>query len=246
MRKIINRLAYFFNDYDNYVGITIITLIGEFIIGTIYALIDFFKTGSMNRFNTNMFILILVALITSAAIMIFRRIFDVSILSDFKKLTIKTKHKALDYKEKASYKGDEEEKYYVINIDGENEKVVKADTILINKQDKFADDEHKVGSKKVEFVEVEFDKALPEYKKKVFKEHMGFERYKEIKHQLNITYYVSEQASKNEKAFYEPYEPTQTKESEDSFDPLAALVLFSMLISVILVVSITLSVIASL
>lgn len=240
MRNKINRIAYFFNDYDNYVGITIITLIGEYVIGSIYALIDFSKTGSRDQFNDNMFILVLVALITSAAIMIFRRVFDVSILSDFKKLTTKTKYKALDYKEKTLSKGDEEEKYYVINIDEENAKVVKADTVLINKQDKFADDEHKAGSKKVEFVEVKFDRALPEYKKKVFKEHMGFERHKEIKHQLNITNYVSAKAK-------EPLQTSvQMKESEESVEPLTALALFSMLISVILVISITISIIASL
>lgn len=70
--KTINRVAYFFNDYDNYVGITIITLIGEFLIGTIYALMDFSKTSSRNQFDDNMFILILVAVLTKVAIMIFR------------------------------------------------------------------------------------------------------------------------------------------------------------------------------
>ena len=239
----INRLAYFFNDYDNYAGITIITLIGEFVIGTIYALMDFSKTGSRDQFNDNMFILVLVALLTGATIMIFRRIFDVIILSDFKKLTTKTKHKALDYKEKTLSKGDEEEKYYVINIDEENVKIVKADTVLINKQDKFADSEHKAGSKSIEYVEVEFDKALPVYKEKVFKEHMGFERHKEIKHQLNITNYVSTQTEENEELLRES---TQVEESEESFDPLAVLVLFSMLISVILVISITVRVLATL
>ena len=71
----------------------------------------------------------------------------------------------------------------------------------------------------------------------------GFERHKEIKHQLNITNYVSTQTEENEELLRES---TQVEESEESFDPLAVLVLFSMLISVILVISITVSVIASL
>ena len=231
MRNKINRIAYFFNDHDNYVGITIITLIGEYVIGSIYALIDFSKTGSRNQFDDNMFILILVAVLTMVAIVIFRQIFDGIILSDFKKSTRQTTYKVLDYTDKTVYKGDNRTKYYEINIDGIGTKIIKADKVSINRKYRTS-----IGaeSSKVEFVEVEFDKNLPEYKEKVFKEHMGDKGYDELKHQLNITYYVSEQAAKKRKAFYEPYEPhepTQTKENEESFDPISVLVLFYITIS---------------
>lgn len=237
----INRLAYFFNDYDNYVGITIITLIGEYVIGSIYALIDFSKTGSKDQFNDNMFILVLVALITSAAIMIFRRVFDGIILSDFKKSTRQTTYKVLDYTDKTVYKGDNRTKYYEINIDGIGTKIIKADKVSINRKYRAS-----VGaeSSKTEFVEVEFDKNLPEYKEKVFKEHMSDKGYDKLKHQLNITYYVPDQAAKKRKAFYEPYEPTQNEESSD--DTLKMFFVFYMVAFAIIFTTIMICVFAML
>lgn len=60
---------------------------------------------------------------------------------------------------------------------------------------------------------------------------------------LSITYYVSTKVEKNEEALQVSI---QTEKSKKSFDLLTVLSLFSMLISVILVISITISIIASL
>ena len=239
--KTINRVAYFFNDYDNYVGITIITLIGEFLIGTIYALMDFSKTSSRNQFDDNMFILILVAVLTKVAIMIFRQIFDGIILSDFKKSTRQTTYKVLDYTDKTVYKGDNGTKYYEINIDSIGTKIIKSDKVSINREYSAS-----IGaeSSKKEFVEVEFDKNLPEYKEKIFKEHMSDKGYDKFKHQLNITYYVPDQAAKKRKAFYEPYEPTRNEESSD--DTLKMFFVFYMVAFAIIFTTIMICVLAML
>lgn len=241
MKKVLNRLAYFFNDYDNYVGITIITLVGEYIIGTIYALMDFSKNGSRNQFDDNMFILVLVAVLTKVAIMIFRQIFNGIILSDFKKSTRQTTYKVLDYTDKTVYKGDNGTKYYEINIDGIGTKIIKADKVSINRKYRTS-----IGaeSSKTEFVEVEFDKNLPEYKEKSFKEHMSDKGYDKLKHQLNITYYVPNQAAKKRKAFYEPYEPTRNKESSD--DTLKMFFVFYMVAFAIIFTTIMICVFAML
>lgn len=241
MRSKINRIAYFFNDYDNYRGITIITLIGEYVIGSIYALMNFSKTGSRDQFNDNMFILVLAAVLTTVVIMIFRQIFDGIILSDFKKSTRQTTYKVLDYTDKTVYKGDNGTKYYEINIDGIGTKIIKANKVSFNRKYRAS-----VGaeSSKTEFVEVEFDKNLPEYKEKVFKEHMSDKGYDEFKHQLNITYYVPDQAAKKEKAFYEPYEPTRNEESSD--DTLKMFFVFYMVVFAIIFTTIIIGVLAML
>lgn len=237
----INRIAYFFNDHDDYMaiaGLAVIAIVSEFVIGTIYALLNY---QSEQQFDRQMLLIAGIGLLISAITVFSQRLLDKIVLSDFKKMTKQTTYKVLDYTEKTVYKNDKGTKYYEINIDGIGTKIIKANKVCINRRYRAS-----VGteSSKTEFVEVEFDKNLPEYKEKVFKEHMSEKGYDKLKHQLNITYYVPDQAAKKGKAFYEPYEPTRNEESSD--DTLKMFFVFYMVAFAIIFTTIMICVLAML
>ena len=55
--------------------------------------------------------------------------------------------------------------YLIATDDGE--KTVEKDTVHINNKIRLADNEHKVGSTDMEYIEVEYDKNLPDHKELV-------------------------------------------------------------------------------
>lgn len=183
MRKTINRIAYFFN--GNYVAIALSVSLIENLGGLTYATWNFIKTGFVDRFIINLVIIFAIILMTAFLLTSLSWVFDLFISSDFRRFNNQTAYKALNYKEKTLSKGDEEEKYYVINIDGGDTKVVKADTVLINKQDKSADSEHKAGTRDIEYIEINLDDGLPAYKREIFNQKTKY------KNRLNIINYVS-------------------------------------------------------
>lgn len=241
MKKVLNRLAYFFN--GNYVSIALSVYLIENLGGLTYATWNFIKTGFVDRYIINLVIIFAILLITAFLLTSLSWAFDLFISSDFRRFKNQTAYKALDYKEKTLSKGEEEEKYYVINIDGGDTKVVKADTVLINKQDKFADSEHKAGAKSIEYVAVNIDENLPKYKKTFFEKAMESEKYEKIKRQLNVTNYVSTQDEESKETLQEP---TQTKENGEGFGTAAIISLFFTSISLILTIVLAISIITSL
>lgn len=77
-----------------------------------------------------------------------------------------------------------EEIYYLIKIENET-KIVREDLVFLNKQDKFADSEHKAGTRDIEYIEINLDDGLPTYKREIFNQKMKY------KNRLNIINYVS-------------------------------------------------------
>ena len=101
-------------------------------------------------------------------------------------------YNATAYTKKILHRNDDGEIYYLIKTDNET-KIVKANTVLISKQDKFADSEHRSGTIDIEYIEVELDKGLPEYKRESFNQRLTSNEEKKFKNQLNIVNYVSKE-----------------------------------------------------
>ncbi|MBE7391560.1 hypothetical protein ING78_04375 [Ligilactobacillus salivarius] len=85
---------------------------------------------------------------------------------------------------------DNGETYYLIKTENET-KIVNANTLVVNKQDKFADSEHKAGTADIEYIEVRLDDGLPEYKRELFNQKLTSNEENKWKNQLNIVNYVS-------------------------------------------------------
>ena len=111
---------------------------------------------------------------------------------DLKKLTRKLRYNATAYTKKILRTNDDGETYYLIKTENEK-KIVKASTLLVNKQDKFADSEHRAGTADIEYIEVELYKSLPEYKREFFNQKLTSNEEKKWKNQLNIVNYVSKE-----------------------------------------------------
>ena len=111
---------------------------------------------------------------------------------DLKKLTRKLRYNATAYTKKILRTNDDGETYYLIKTENET-KIVKASTLLVNKQDKFADSEHRAGTADIEYIEVELYKSLPEYKREFFNQKLTSNEEKKWKNQLNIVNYVSKE-----------------------------------------------------
>ena len=110
--------------------------------------------------------------------------------ADLKKSIKKVKYKATAYSKKILRRNDNGETYYLIKTENET-KIVKASTLLVDKQDKFADSEHRAGTADIEYIEIELDKGLPEYKRELLNQRLTSNAEKKWKNQLNIVNYVS-------------------------------------------------------
>ncbi len=183
--KIINRIAYFLDDFATFF-IIYLGYIGALIM-TIFCF-PHNKVVSETNITIIFFAMIVVCLIPSFIYWIADGIVD----SELKASTRKVKYKATAYSKKILRTNDDGETYYLIKINNET-KIVKANAVLINKKDKFADSEHRAGTADIEYIEVELDKDLPEYKREKFnnKKMGSFEGRNEYKNQLNIVNYVS-------------------------------------------------------
>ena len=112
--------------------------------------------------------------------------------ADLKKSIKKVKYKATAYSKKILRRNDNGETYYLIKTENET-KIVKASTLLVDKQDKFADSEHRAGTADIEYIEIELDKGLPEYKRELLNQRLTSNAEKKWKNQLNIVNYVSKE-----------------------------------------------------
>lgn len=184
----INRLVYFFADYVNFLRISLIV-------------IGITLTITANLQIRDIVLPIVIATVLTPFLIFY--LLDLIVNADFKKLTKKVKYKATEYsevvmlmnrKQEYLYLIEEEmakKRYYLIETN-DGEKTVEKDTVHINNKIRLADNEHKVGSTDMEYIEVEYDKNLPEYKRNLFDQRMRSKNYK-YKNQLNIINYVSKE-----------------------------------------------------
>lgn len=180
--RIINRIAYFLDDFDTFYMIYLIffaTLLTAFIF--VYN-----KIVS----ETNRTILYFVMLSVFVLTFFIYWIAKVIVNADLKKLTRKLRYNATAYTKKILHRNDDGETYYLIKTEN-GTKIVKASTVLVNKQDKFANSEHKAGTMDIEYIEIELDKDLPEYKRELFTQRLTSNEEKKFKNQLNVINYVS-------------------------------------------------------
>lgn len=109
---------------------------------------------------------------------------------DLEKSITRAEYKVIAYSKKILRMNDNGETYYLIKTENET-KIVNANTLVVNKQDKFADSEHKAGTADIEYIEVRLDDGLPEYKRELLNQRLTSNAEKKWKNQLNIVNYVS-------------------------------------------------------
>lgn len=187
MKKVLNRLAYFLDDCFNF----FIIYLGY--IGALIMTIFYFPHNKV-VLETNITIIFFATIVAYLIPFFIYWIADGIVNSELKASTRKVKYKATAYTKKILLTNDGGETYYLIKTENET-KIIKANTILVNKQDKFADDEHKAGTVDIEYIEIELVQNLPEYKREKFnnKKMGSFEGRNEYKNQLNIVNYVSKE-----------------------------------------------------
>lgn len=183
--KIINRIAYFLDDFDTFYMI----YLGY--IGTLIMIIFYLPHNKVVS-ETNITIIFFATIGVCLIPFFIYLIADAIVIADLKKITRRVKYKATAYTKKILRTNDDGETYYLIKTENET-KIVKANTVLVNKQDRFADSEHKARTADIEYIEVELDKSLPEYKREFFNQKLTSNEEKKWKNQLNIVNYVSKE-----------------------------------------------------
>lgn len=183
--KTINRIAYFLGDYVNFFMIYLIFFATSLMI-------IFYFGHNKAASETNIKILMIAMFGAFFVPYPFYWASEAIVNADLKKSIKKVKYKATAYSKKILRRNDNGETYYLIKTENET-KIVKASTLLVDKQDKFADSEHKAGTIDIEYIEVELDKGLPEYKRELFNQRLTSNEEKKFKNQLNIINYVSKE-----------------------------------------------------
>lgn len=186
--RVINRIVYFLADYVNFLRISLIV-------------IGITLTITVNLQIKDMVLPIVITTVLTPFLIFY--LLDSIISADFKKLTKKVKYEATKYSEVIMLINRKQEYLYLIEEENakkrcyliatdDGEKTVEKDTVHINNKIRLADNEHKVGSTDMEYIEVEYDKNLPKYKRNLFDQRMRSKNYK-YKNQLNIINYVSKE-----------------------------------------------------
>lgn len=183
MRKTINRIAYFLADYVNFLLIYLIFFATSLMI-------IFYWGHNKAVSETNIKILIIAMFGSFFIPYPFYWASAAIVSADLKKSIKKVKYKATAYSKKILRRNDDGETYYLIKIENET-KIVKASTLLVNKQDKFADSQHKARTTNIEYIEIGLIKDFPEYKKELFNQRLTSNGEKKWKNQLNVINYVS-------------------------------------------------------
>lgn len=183
MRNKINRIAYFLDDFDTFFMI----YLGY--IGTLIMIIFYLPHNKVVS-ETNITIIFFATIGVCLIPFFIYLIADAIVIADLKKITRRVKYKATAYSKKILRRNDNGETYYLIKTENET-KIVKASTLLVDKQDKFADSEHRAGTADIEYIEIELDKGLPEYKRELLNQRLTSNAEKKWKNQLNIVNYVS-------------------------------------------------------
>lgn len=183
MRNKINRIAYFLGDYVNFFMIYLIFFATSLMI-------IFYFGHNKAASETNIKILMIAMFGAFFVPYPFYWASEAIVNADLKKSIKKVKYKATAYSKKILRRNDNGETYYLIKTENET-KIVKASTLLVDKQDKFADSEHRAGTADIEYIEIELDKGLPEYKRELLNQRLTSNAEKKWKNQLNIVYYVS-------------------------------------------------------
>lgn len=183
MRNKINRIAYFLGDYVNFFMIYLIFLATSLMI-------IFYFGHNKAASETNIKILMIAMFGAFFVPYPFYWASEAIANADLKKSIKKVKYKATAYSKKILRRNDNGETYYLIKTENET-KIVKASTLLVDKQDKFADSEHRAGTADIEYIEIELDKGLPEYKRELLNQRLTSNAEKKWKNQLNIVNYVS-------------------------------------------------------
>lgn len=182
--KTINRIAYFLDDFDTFYMIYLI------FFATLLTAFTFVYNKIVSETNRTIlyFVMLSVFVLTFFIYWIAKAIVN----ADLEKSIKKVKYKATAYSKKILRRNDDGKTYYLIKTENET-KIVKVSTLLVNKQDKFADSEHKARTADIEYIEVKLDKNLPEYKREIFNQKLTSNGEKKVKNQLNITNYVSKE-----------------------------------------------------
>ena len=183
MRNKINRIAYFLGDYVNFFMIYLIFLATSLMI-------IFYFGHNKAASETNIKILIIAMFGAFFVPYPFYWASEAIANADLKKSIKKVKYKATAYSKKILRTNDDGETYYLLKIENET-KIVEASTLIVNKQDKFADSEQRAGTADIEYIEIELDKGLPEYKRELLNQRLTSNAEKKWKNQLNIVNYVS-------------------------------------------------------
>ena len=181
--KTINRIAYFLGDYVNFFMIYLIFFVTSLMI-------IFYFGHNKAASETNIKILMIAMFGAFFVPYPFYWASEAIVNADLKKSIKKVKYKATAYSKKILRRNDNGETYYLIKTENET-KIVKASTLLVDKQDKFADSEHRAGTADIEYIEIELDKGLPEYKRELLNQRLTSNAEKKWKNQLNIVNYVS-------------------------------------------------------
>lgn len=181
--KIINRIAYFLGDYVNFFMIYLIFF-------STSLMIIFYFGHNKAASETNIKILMIAMFGAFFVPYPFYWASEAIVNADLKKSIKKVKYKATACSKKILRRNDNGETYYLIKTENET-KIVKASTLLVNKQDKFADSEHRAGTADIEYIEVKLDKGSPEYKRELLNQRLTSNAEKKWKNQLNIVNYVS-------------------------------------------------------
>ncbi|MFR0551606.1 hypothetical protein ACTQXV_01320 [Ligilactobacillus salivarius] len=174
--RIINRIAYFL---DNFVTFFIIY---SGFIGT--SLLIFHLAYNKVALEVNLTILYFVALSVCFISFSIYWIADGIVNADLKKSITRTEYQVTAYENKNLLLNYPEENYYLIKMENET-KVVRKDLVFLNKQDKFADGEHKAGTTDIKYIEIKLDDSLPAYKREIFNQKTKY------KNRLNVINYVS-------------------------------------------------------
>ena len=183
--KTINRIAYFLGDYVNFFMIYLIFFATSLMI-------IFYFGHNKAASETNIKILMIAMFGAFFVPYPFYWASEAIVNADLKKSIKKVKYKATAYSKKILRRNDNGETYYLIKTENET-KIVKASTLLVDKQDKFADSEHRAGTADIEYIEIELDKGLPEYKRELLNQRLTSNAEKKWKNQLNIVNYVSKE-----------------------------------------------------
>lgn len=183
MRNKINRIAYFLGDYVNFFMIYLIFFATSLMI-------IFYFGHNKAASETNIKILMIAMFGAFFVPYPFYWASEAIVNADLKKSIKKVKYKATAYSKKILRRNDNGETYYLIKTENET-KIIKASTLLVDKQDKFADSEHRAGTADIEYIEIELDKGLPEYKRELLNQRLTSNAEKKWKNQLNIVNYVS-------------------------------------------------------
>lgn len=183
MRNKINRVAYFLGDYVNFFMIYLIFFATSLMI-------IFYFGHNKAASETNIKILMIAMFGAFFVPYPFYWASEAIVNADLKKSIKKVKYKATAYSKKILRRNDNGETYYLIKTENET-KIIKASTLLVDKQDKFADSEHRAGTADIEYIEIELDKGLPEYKRELLNQRLTSNAEKKWKNQLNIVNYVS-------------------------------------------------------